>query len=221
MAVFLKGQNRIWPNAVVPYQIDGDDFPLGSTNRKTIEWAISHWNSRCKVKFVPFELSPTNWVKFKKHNKKCQSKVGRQSKVLLPGQKVPPPQLIRCDLDVSVFGKGDILHEMGHTVGLKHEHQRPDRDEHISLIGDKGNFRKLEASSVHLLTEYDYLSIMHYKEGTYKDKNGKFLGKISVPSKVTVGQELRLSYLDIAAIERHYSVGGGDHWILGMLHNHG
>ncbi|KAB7504556.1 hypothetical protein Anas_13446 [Armadillidium nasatum] len=29
---------------------------------------------------------------------------------------------------------GSILHEMLHTIGLGHEHQRPDRDEHIEIM---------------------------------------------------------------------------------------
>lgn len=62
-------------------------------------------------------------------------------------------------------GAGGV-HELGHVVGLIHEHQRSDRDNHIFVHSDRiGALNHLEwsvARSSIQLSEYDYLSAMHY-----------------------------------------------------------
>ncbi len=66
------------------------------------------------------------------------------------------------------------LHELGHVIGLIHEHQRPDRDKHITVLWDNiinmVDFVGLNQFSTKIpntynyeLYKYDYHSIMHYK----------------------------------------------------------
>ena len=64
---------------------------------------------------------------------------------------------------------GHVLHELGHCLGLIHEHQRPDRDSYVTIAWDniwpeyEHNF---EMRDNPLIQEsdfpYDYNSIMHY-----------------------------------------------------------
>jgi hypothetical protein len=62
---------------------------------------------------------------------------------------------------------GTILHEMGHVIGLYHEHQRSDRASYVTVSyanvikGSWGNFTTL-AGDEEILGPYDYASVMQY-----------------------------------------------------------
>lgn len=62
-----------------------------------------------------------------------------------------------------------VLHELGHIIGLTHEHQRPDRDEYISMIWENvESWRDYVVLSDDFFLydyrefPYDLYSIMHY-----------------------------------------------------------
>ena len=211
MANVRKGNGVLWPNTRIPYEIHNSDFPIGGGARAKVEWAIDHWNSRSRLKFVPHEPgSRDNWVRFRSHGSACSSNVGRQ-RPFSPFGLPPPPQDIRCQLGPGGFRRGSILHEMAHAAGLFHEHQRPDRDDYVTVnSSDSTNYGKKSTSEVIELTPYDYLSIMHYGASS----------KLTNLGNQTVGQRDRLSYLDIYALERRHEVGGGDHWLICNLHTH-
>ncbi|HTS16672.1 MAG TPA: M12 family metallopeptidase [Verrucomicrobiae bacterium] len=64
------------------------------------------------------------------------------------------------------WNRPTICHELGHTLGLVHEHQRSDRNSYVNILtnniipGQEGNFVLL-TNSVNQ-TAYDFLSVMHY-----------------------------------------------------------
>ncbi|UQN07942.1 M12 family metallopeptidase [Deinococcus sp. QL22] len=94
-------------------------------------------------------------------------------------QRLVPLLLISRDRDC--FTPGLILHEMGHVVGLNHEHQRCDRDTFVDLNyswWDFLNYNKLCAMGQHN-DIYDYSSLMHY--------GGNISAKASRPSGRWVG----------------------------------
>ena len=64
-----------------------------------------------------------------------------------------------------------MLHELGHAIGLRHEHARPDRDNYLSVrseLADKTRrpaLRKMPEDMVNTYgVKYDYSSLLHYKE---------------------------------------------------------
>ena len=64
-----------------------------------------------------------------------------------------------------------VCHEMGHTLGLVHEHQRWDRDNFVVVLsnnvqsGEIGNFVLLPNSRNQ--GAYDFLSVMHYNRNSF------------------------------------------------------
>jgi hypothetical protein len=75
-----------------------------------------------------------------------------------------------------------LIHELGHALGLIHEHQRPDRGLYLQIfkknVGGAGIFSFLNAAInfnpqlAQLETPYDFLSIMHYDRKAFS-KNGQ------------------------------------------------
>lgn len=68
---------------------------------------------------------------------------------------------------------GTVEHELGHALGLWHEHQRPDRDNYVtvhpenSLAEWAASFNALTNEVLQLehtkdLGPYDFNSVMHY-----------------------------------------------------------
>jgi hypothetical protein len=146
-----------WPGGIVPYIID-EHY---GTPKRILE-AIDHWHAKTKnVRFVPYvaEDPPryANWVRFvPAGHTVCQADVGKQSageQLVLLGRNCLVPQ---------------VIHELGHVVGLFHEQSRQDRDKFLKI--DAGNIESGQRYNfdVNLAVEnspkltFDYDSIMLY-----------------------------------------------------------
>lgn len=59
-----------------------------------------------------------------------------------------------------------VLHEIGHALGLMHEHQRPDRDSYITIdlsnTTPQNRYAFDRFATMNESESYDFLSIMHY-----------------------------------------------------------
>ncbi len=116
------------------------------------------------------------------------------------------PLKIRC------WRKRTIQHELMHAYGISHEHNREDRDDHLTLLWDnmsssaKNSYKKIKFSQMsHRLNIYDIDSIMHY--GSYSGSaNGKPVFYVTARGPVAgiMDQTNEMSY--------------GDHLILWALY---
>jgi hypothetical protein len=148
----MPGQANSWPSGRIPYMVETDD-----ARKATILTAIREWNGKAAVIWVPKTAQDLDYVAFVNHASTTNSSMG----------KVGGRQVINFSPTSDMTG---AMHEMGHSSGLYHEHQRSDRPYNINMAGsgiavqyNNANFQEMGAS----VGAYDHKSIMHYSVGKY------------------------------------------------------
>lgn len=138
--------NPPWPGGVVPYVIDP---ALTAAQRQTYLDGIREWELAGNVHFIP-RTTETDYV-FLKYDPFGPN--------LVSGAQ---PQIV----EINSLTRGQICHEIGHSLGLDHEHIRPDRDGFVTVLTanitpGKEFWFDIEPDGV-ANGNYDFESVMHF-----------------------------------------------------------
>eukprot|EP00092_Neocalanus_flemingeri_P032495 GFUD01035342.1.p1 GENE.GFUD01035342.1~~GFUD01035342.1.p1 ORF type:complete len:466 (+),score=61.24 GFUD01035342.1:101-1399(+) len=195
--VILADPSRLWPGGFVYYKFDRT-----FQNRNSIKQVESMMNY-IEAKFdgcITFENieSSNQWrddfVSItadgggKGSGTKCFSELGRAG-----GKQI-------LNLDSSCLRNHTIVHELVHTIGFSHEHNRPDRDSFVTVItknileSRKGDFKKRESGNSEWFepgdvdtqnTPFDFQSVLLYPPSLSNlksiSKNGEHTLKYNAP----------------------------------------
>ncbi|GIX93091.1 hypothetical protein CDAR_57751 [Caerostris darwini] len=153
----IKDERYRWPQyqgfVRVPYVIDQNSRHL----QRVVLEGMEIYHKQTPIKFVP-RRNERDYVRIFSGNG-CWSMIGRNGG--------------RQDLSLGqgCAYVGLVVHELGHAIGLFHEHQRSDRDKYINVYlqnvipNQRHNFGLTNRNNELIYTNYDYDSIMHY--GSY------------------------------------------------------
>jgi len=219
------GDSR-WPQNIIPYQFDDSVF-RNKVAEFLIQQAMKEWQSATCLRFEPYDkvgladqVGHTQRMLFQTTKSGCHADLGFKDPKWF---RAPLGSTEEVDPNVVNLGSGCvykriILHEIGHGLGLYHQHSRPDRDDFIHVYRDNVepkmwyNFEIPEPNWMRALERdipYDYNSIMHYGKFLFAKKDAKRNGGFTIKPKQpcyldVIGTVKSISFYDAKLINRMY-----------------
>ncbi|VDN55889.1 unnamed protein product [Dracunculus medinensis] len=172
---------------------------MAKCSNTIIARAFDEYHLRTCIRFAPRTLYDQDYLYIGKIDG-CYSDVGRAG-----GRQ-------EVSLDEGCLEYDTAIHELMHSVGFYHEHERWDRDNHITILWSNidrdayDQFGKTDfTKSSPYGQPYDYFSILHYDSFAFS-KNGLETLVAKRPDMTRVmGKANDFSVIDIEKINRMYS----------------
>lgn len=205
-------ERNLWPNGIVYYEFDAN---VTQANRDAALAAMREWTPGNSLVFRAGRGS-LGLFPIYIH---IQNSTGNNSALgMIPGGQI---------LNMSSWGSRFIIvHELGHALGLHHEHERPDRDFFVAINGGnvqsgrENQFTKLP-NGTPIYGPYDFDSIMHYDRCSFStacpagstcnctvaQETIQVLGSNNAIWQSKIGQRDHISYLDRTTISFLYPRG--------------
>ncbi|CAJ0595812.1 unnamed protein product [Cylicocyclus nassatus] len=160
---FRPWEQREGPFYIVPYTITGQS---AKEEMNYIETAMAHIQNNTCIQFREWR-GEKNFLKIEDEPLRCFTEVNKTTPMILNLEKTHRTE----EGEETCMTVKIVLHELLHAVGLEHEHQRPDRDEHVKLVeknidpNETDQYKKLKPQKIATFgLPYDYNSIMHTRK---------------------------------------------------------
>lgn len=191
-----RGRDTRWPRGEVRYMVNAD-----LANVERIYSAIAEWESKTPIRFIEIEHPIGDFVEFVTGNG-CYSSIGMTGNRQIIGLST------RCRT-------GNVIHEIGHALGLHHEQARNDRNSNIAIFTDniresgRKNFNQ-DPTNFKDVGNYCYGSISHYGNYAFSKERGVLKTIETIPPGIPIGQRKELSQCDVDTIKNIYGFAYDD-----------
>ena len=184
-----------WKKGIMPIAFSAK---VTQSQRDWLIKAAQKWSPSTGVSIV-MRTTQADYLYIDNSQSGCFSEVGARA------------GLVRSlNLGTGCWTEAVTLHELGHALGLMHEHQRPDRDSyiHINAINADPSIRYAFdlLSTMNNETPYDFYSIMHYSQ--YAFSNNKQPTMVTLPKYAAFQNVMginKISDLDRKSIAAMYA----------------
>ncbi|KAG7405780.1 Zinc metalloproteinase nas-5 [Fusarium oxysporum f. sp. raphani] len=164
----------LWDAAEIPYILEGLPHDLSGSIRD----AMREWEQSSCIRFVP-KTTQSAWANFKKYDDGCFARglgsPGSGERIVNLDYPNAWERIVSFGTYKACLEAGTPAHELGHLIGLIHEHQRPDRDQFIRVLTDRikddqqDQFTIDKTGDIHV--PFDYNSVMLYNTKAFAKTN--------------------------------------------------
>lgn len=150
--VFGVFDTNFWTGGIIPFEFDANVTPA---NRTAMQAAMASWEAVANVRFR-VRTNEGDYVHI-------QDSTANNSALGMQGGR----QIINIFNWNSQF---IMAHELGHCLGLRHEHTRPNRDDFITINTSniqsdfRDQFDRKSDAGEYWKHDYDFDSVMHYDQ---------------------------------------------------------
>lgn len=175
----------LWTGGNVYYAFNGN---VSAIHRRAFLDAAAEWEAFANIRFIARTAEP-NYIMV---NDGGAGLSGGNSAVGMVGGAQA------LNIGSNSWNRGTLCHEIGHALGLVHEHQRSDRNSFVTIQtasiipGTESNFVLLPSSNNQ--GAYDFLSVMHYRRDTFSTNPGVLDTIAPLPAYTGFIDEMGRSY---------------------------